>query len=61
MTDTRQNPEEFLPSRPPYSISCWSWRMEINMAISIMLEVEANTRGQVLMGPGTLCMARSNA
>jgi len=54
MTDTSQNPEEFLPLTPAVFNILLALADGEKHGYGIMLEVEANTNGQVLMGPGTL-------
>ena len=54
MTDTLQNPEEFLPLTPAVFNILLALANHEKHGYGIMLEVEANTDGQVLMGPGTL-------
>jgi len=54
MTDTMKNPEEFLPLTPAVFNILLALADGEKHGYGIMLEVEANTKGQVLMGPGTL-------
>jgi len=54
MTDTLQDPEEFLPLTPAVFNILLALADSEKHGYGIMLEVEANTKGQVLMGPGTL-------
>ncbi len=54
MTDTLQNPENFLPLTPAVFNILLALADSEKHGFGIMLEVEANTNGQVLMGPGTL-------
>jgi len=54
MTDTLRNPEEFLPLTPAVFNILLTLADGEKHGYGIMLEVEANTKGQVLMGPGTL-------
>jgi DNA-binding PadR family transcriptional regulator len=54
MSDTMQNPEEFLPLTPAVFNILLALADSEKHGYGIMLEVEANTNGQVLMGPGTL-------
>ncbi|MEJ2487705.1 MAG: PadR family transcriptional regulator [Anaerolineales bacterium] len=54
MTDTLQNPEDFLPLTPAVFNILLALADGEKHGYGIMLEVEANTNGQVLMGPGTL-------
>jgi DNA-binding PadR family transcriptional regulator len=54
MTDTLQHPEEFLPLTPAVFNILLALADGEKHGYSIMLEVESNTNGQVLMGPGTL-------
>ena len=54
MTDTLQNPEDFLPLIPAVFNILLTLADSEKHGYGIMLEVEANTNGQVLMGPGTL-------
>ena len=54
MSDTLQDPEEFLPLTPAVFNILLALADGEKHGYGIMLEVEANTKGQVLMGPGTL-------
>jgi DNA-binding PadR family transcriptional regulator len=54
MTETLQTPEEFLPLTPAVFNILLSLADGEKHGYGIMQEVEANTKGQVLMGPGTL-------
>ena len=54
MADTPQNPEQFLPLPPAVFNILLALADGEKHGYGIMLEVEANTKGQVLMGPGTL-------
>lgn len=54
MTETLQNPEDFLPLTPAVFNILLVLADGEKHGYGIMLEVEANTGGQVLMGPGTL-------
>jgi len=54
MTETLQNPEELLPLTPAVFNILLALADGEKHGYRIMLEVEANTKGQVLMGPGTL-------
>ena len=54
MTDTLQSPEDFLPLTPAVFNILLALADSEKHGYGIMLEVEANTNGQVLMGPGTL-------
>jgi len=54
MTDTLQNTEEFLPLTPAVFNILLALADSEKHGYGIMLEVEANTNGQVIMGPGTL-------
>ena len=54
MTDTLQNPEEFLPLTPAVFNILLALADSEKHGYGIMLEVEANTKGRVIMGPGTL-------
>ena len=54
MTETMQNPEEYLPLTPAVFNILLALADGEKHGYGIMLEVEANTKGQVLMGPGTL-------
>lgn len=54
MTDTLQNPEEFIPLTPAVFNILLALADREKHGYGIMLEVEDNTNGQVLMGPGTL-------
>jgi DNA-binding PadR family transcriptional regulator len=54
MTETLQNPDEFLPLTPAVFNILLALADGEKHGYGIMQEVEANTKGQVLMGPGTL-------
>ena len=54
MTEILQNPEEFTPLTPAVFNILLSLADREKHGYGIMLEVEANTNGQVIMGPGTL-------
>ncbi|HEX2698390.1 MAG TPA: helix-turn-helix transcriptional regulator [Anaerolineales bacterium] len=54
MTESLQRPEEFLPLTPAVFNILLALADGEKHGYGIMLEVEANTKGQVLMGPGTL-------
>ncbi len=54
MTETMQNPQEFLPLTPAVFNILLTLTDGEKHGYGIMIEVEANTNGQVLMGPGTL-------
>jgi DNA-binding PadR family transcriptional regulator len=54
MTETLQTPEDFLPLTPAVFNILLALADGEKHGYGIMLEVEANTKGQVLMGPGTL-------
>ena len=54
MTEVLQNSEEFLPLTPAVFNILLALADGDKHGYGIMLEVEANTKGQVLMGPGTL-------
>jgi DNA-binding PadR family transcriptional regulator len=54
MTDTTQSPESFLPLTPAVLNILLALADGEKHGYAIMLEVEANTAGQVKMGPGTL-------
>lgn len=54
MTETLQSPEELLPLTPAVFNILLALADGEKHGYGIMLEVEANTKGQVLMGPGTL-------
>jgi DNA-binding PadR family transcriptional regulator len=54
MTETMQKPEKFLPLTPAVFNILLALADSDKHGYAIMLEVEANTNGQVLMGPGTL-------
>ena len=54
MTDTLQNPEEMLPLTPAVFNILLALADGEKHGYGIMQEVETNTKGQVLMGPGTL-------
>jgi len=54
MTETLQNPEQLLPLTPAVFNILLALADSEKHGYGIMLEVETNTKGQVLMGPGTL-------
>jgi DNA-binding PadR family transcriptional regulator len=54
MTDILKNPEEFLPLTPAVFNILLALADGEKHGYGIMLEVEANTKRQVIMGPGTL-------
>ena len=54
MTEMTQTPEDFLPLTPAVFNILLALADSEKHGYGIMLEVEANTNGQVLMGPGTL-------
>jgi DNA-binding PadR family transcriptional regulator len=54
MTETMQNPDEFLPLTPAVFNILLALADGEKHGYGIMQEVETNTQGQVLMGPGTL-------
>jgi DNA-binding PadR family transcriptional regulator len=54
MNDTLQDPQELLPLTPAVFNILLALADGEKHGYGIMLEVEANTKGQVLMGPGTL-------
>lgn len=54
MIDALQSPEEFIPLTPAVFNILLALANSEKHGYGIMLEVEANTNGQVLMGPGTL-------
>jgi len=54
MTDTLQNPEDLLPLTPAVFNILLALADGEKHGYGIMLEVETNTNGQVIMGPGTL-------
>jgi len=54
MTETLQTPEELLPLTPAVFNILLALADGEKHGYGIMQEVEANTKGQVLMGPGTL-------
>ena len=54
MADTMQTPDEFLPLTPAVFNILLALADGEKHGYGIMQEVEANTKGQVLMGPGTL-------
>jgi len=54
MTETLQNPEEFTPLTPAVFNILLALADGEKHGYGIMLEVETNTKGQVIMGPGTL-------
>ena len=54
MTETLQNPEELLPLTPAVFNILLALADGEKHGYGIMLEGEANTKGQVIMGPGTL-------
>ncbi len=54
ITNTLQSPEKSLPLTPAVFNILLALADGEKHGYGIMLEVEANTKGQVLMGPGTL-------
>ena len=54
MNDTTQSPEELLPLTPAVFNILLALADGEKHGYGIMQEVEVNTKGQVLMGPGTL-------
>lgn len=54
MTEVLQSPDEFLPLTPAVFNILLALADGEKHGYGIMQEVEANTKGQVLMGPGTL-------
>lgn len=54
MTETLQNPDEFLPLTPAVFNILLALADGEKHGYGIMQEVETNTKGQMLMGPGTL-------
>ncbi|MGD8404888.1 MAG: PadR family transcriptional regulator [Anaerolineales bacterium] len=54
MTDILQYPDDFIPLTPAVFNILLTLANSEKHGYGIMLEVEANTNGQVLMGPGTL-------
>ena len=54
MTETLQNPEEFTPLTPAVFNILLALADGEKHGYGIMLEVETNTKRQVIMGPGTL-------
>jgi DNA-binding PadR family transcriptional regulator len=54
MADTLQNPEGYTPLTPAVFNILLALADGEKHGYAIMQEVEANTQGQVLMGPGTL-------
>lgn len=54
MTEVLQTPDEFLPLTPAVFNILLALADGEKHGYGIMQEVEANTKGQVLMGPGTL-------
>ena len=54
MTENLQNPEELLPLTPAVFNILLALADGEKHGYGIMLEVETNTNGQVIMGPGTL-------
>lgn len=54
MSDVTQNPNEMLPLTPAVFNILLSLADSEKHGYGIMLEVEANTGGQIQMGPGTL-------
>lgn len=54
MAETQQNPAEHLPLTPAVFNILLALADGEKHGYGIMLEVEANTQGQVIMGPGTL-------
>jgi DNA-binding PadR family transcriptional regulator len=54
MTDSKEDPGRVLPLTPAVFNILLALADGEKHGYAIMLEVEANTNGQVLMGPGTL-------
>lgn len=54
MADPSQNPEELLPLTPAVFNILLALADGEKHGYAIMLEIEENTEGQVVMGPGTL-------
>src|SRR5512133_29225 len=54
MRDSQQDPEQLLPLTPAVFNILLALADGEKHGYGIMLEVEANTKGQLLMGPGTL-------
>ena len=54
MTDTLKNPRDFLPLTSAVFNILLALAEGEKHGYGIMLEVESNTNGQVIMGPGTL-------
>lgn len=54
MTETLKNPDDFLPLTPAVFNILLALADGEKHGYGIMQEVEANTKGQVSMGPGTL-------
>ena len=54
MTEKFRDPQDYLPLTQPVFNILLALADGEKHGYSIMLEVEANTKGQVLMGPGTL-------
>ena len=54
MTDTATKPREILPLTPAVFNILLALTDGEKHGYAIMLEVEANTQGEVKMGPGTL-------
>jgi DNA-binding PadR family transcriptional regulator len=54
MTETMQTPQDLLPLTPAVFNILLALADGEKHGYAIMLEVEATTKGQVLMGPGTL-------
>jgi len=54
MANTLQNPEDLLPLTPAVFNIMLALADGEKHGYGIMLEVETNTKGQVIMGPGTL-------
>ena len=54
MTKTVQNPEEYLPLTPAVFNILLALADGEKHGYAIMMEVETNTQGKVIMGPGTL-------
>ena len=54
MADILRDPEKFLPLTPAVFNILLALADGEKHGYGIMLEVEANTKGQVFMGPGTL-------
>jgi len=54
MTETLQNPEDLVPLTPAVFNILLALADGEKHGYGIMMEVESNTKGRVIMGPGTL-------